>query len=398
MKFFRKFDADDLPLLESLHIDGVLGIEDQDDGANGILRAPRLRSLSLPLPEFKTLQTAISLDNLVRLGIIGGGAYVHDLGDIIRILTLCHNLEVCSISRLDTHIFIESPAFMSRRIELPKLYSLSLTDWESFRDTWRLLNALHCPQLRHLRYEVQRLQQLPQWQDDPFQGISFRDIISAFLCRLTRPLEELDLIVASCGELDSREVLGLFPDLKRLSLRKAPSTINRWYPQDSTAHFHFVDSHLQSLTPKTGSQYHHTGFNGGSDDRRRHLQEMDNPPVSSEPHCRPACLCPKLEVFQCVGAIFSDAALADFVRSRSGSASHETDSRVGKLRKVDIVAYPPPVDPEFKSKTRKFIRELQAASGMALDVTFEPPLVHPLPPVGPRYSPYNGSESLGANW
>ncbi len=84
----------------------------------------------------------------------------------------------------------------------------------------------------------------------------------------------------------------------------------------------------------------------------------------------PMCAYPNLEVFNSVGASFSDAVLLDFLRSRRGTGNTEGNESFVRLRKASIVVTLPR-DGQKSESTRDHIKRLQAANPlMLLDLTF----------------------------
>ncbi|KAF9443042.1 hypothetical protein P691DRAFT_809556 [Macrolepiota fuliginosa MF-IS2] len=395
--FFNEFNASDLPLLESLHIEGDRRRRDQASlditslsRKDGILQAPRLHNLSLASYIPRLLELCLRWDDLTYLDL---GSRSLSLEDVAKALARCPNLEACSISimtpshqsptGLPTHDF--------RQVALPKLRTLVVISRPAWTETawtdntgWMdnttvLFDNLSTPALRHLSYE----RTAHVWPDSP-TTVGFEDrlltSLRSFFRKLVHPLEELDLWTNPFSGKCAVDILPLLPDLKRLSLRgyvfpqlgplDIPSPLSLSLPMDDEFLAHFTPQQ-DDIIPLS--------LSGSGDDVGTSLAFV--------------CLCPKLDTFRCTDALFSDHAILEFLRSRSIDHSKHN---VSHIRRVSISFSPCRTlntsDGGIQGMKDQ-IDVLQKESGIVMDIRAIPILSPPSTPphsLPTRYSPFDG--------
>lgn len=391
--FFERFRAADVPLLEKIHLQNarVLDATPLFNGPSfdltlltkedSILRAPRLRSLSILPCGSDVLQLPIKWENITRLNLSWN---IFHYQEVVRALRLCPNLEACVIASSDPKSFDAAEVL---ELTLPKLLSLTVIDeCETESDLSRLLKGLHAPNLRHFTYDRR-----PHWPPPEHGAYSLDDTLNAlplFFANLIHPLEELELHTDSIFRDDVMKILNMVPALKRLSLRGTgrpmgvpppPLQYDRFLPL-----FLFGNAELKQLTPgKGGFRLPPTGLlttpSTSTDDG-----DDDGPP--SDRHRD--CLCPRLEVFHCTGSMFSDATMLDFLQARS---LHYKTFNITQLKKASISFVS---GKEQSSDTQSQLDMLKRDAGLGLSIVYSKAKKARHRPRRYAYSPYDGLNSL----
>lgn len=385
--FFTQFSASDLPLLESLHIEGYRRRRDMSEfdfsslsREDGVLQAPRLRNLSLSSYLHRLLELRVRWKNLTCLDL---GSRSIPLDDVAKALAMCPNLEVCTISIISPGHYSPIGSLPQRmeHLTLSKLRSLSVIHRSTCSDnTVMLFENISAPALRHLSYE----RTAHVWPDSPStRGSEDRltDSLRLFLRKLVHPLEELDLWINPFSGKHVVDILPLVPELKRLSLKgygiPPPDLLDT--PPSPSLSLPMDDQFLAYFNPRTGS-ISPLSLSDDEDD---------------EDHVFPkfSCLCPKLEVFHCTDALFSDEGILEFLRSRS--VDHRKHN-VAHLRRVSVL-FRPAGQLRFGdggTGLKSQIERLREETGMMVHLqSFPCPSVPSIPPhmsPPPRYSPYDG--------
>jgi hypothetical protein len=310
-------NGDEWNSLEEFHIDSMFppDIEEEDD-IDSDWMPPKLRSLSLPFNGFMTFQPNADYKRLTELGITRASYGTYELGRIVEILLAVPLLRNLSISGFYTSVGFGSSPFLQHAVHLSHLESLSITDYQPRAHIWAFLRVLHTPRLRHWKHYLTLFHRSAK---------EYLTALSIFLSRLEKPLEELDLHTSSCST-NFREVLGLLPGLKRLSLGNPHGSYSHWFEGGSTKNI--GDFHLSCLTE--GFRF---DWESGSD----HTFYTDDD-IASLPS---TIYCPRLEVIKCVchGQSLSESMLLDFLRFRTGSGAKAAD--ITPLKKVDIFTESP---------------------------------------------------------
>ncbi|KAJ3570921.1 hypothetical protein NP233_g4091 [Leucocoprinus birnbaumii] len=328
-----RIHSEDVPLLEELQIiDNIASMgwtvssEDVDiisafSRQDGVLCAPRLRSLSLPHYIAHTLSKDMRWERITSLDI----TYHHIpfLGDFGRIAIQCSNLTHLTIAFTpvwstfqgsdpwpSSFIGETDPLSPPLLIPLPSLQYLSILARPANDDgVYQTLTALSTPALRHLTWQRPSVDPL-----DPPVESRMVESFEVFVARLVNPLEELHLILDFVCETTLIDILSLVPSLKRLSLAGEPPHIPPYSPlyvSSSQLSRFFGDHFLQEFTP---------GTLPGRDEDVMNI----GPEGSGGPRM---FLCPDLEVVHFLGVEFTPESVAMFLRSRAAT----------NLRKLSIL-------------------------------------------------------------
>lgn len=385
--FFAEFAASDFPSLESLHIDGDYDMDLTPPSpidlvaplkGDNILQAPLLRVLSLPTYTPHVFDLGLQWKNITGLN-LGNSSLL--LGEISRALTLCPNLEFCSVSPLPGPRYLTltgspSPYDMAE-VVLPRLQTLVVVNRSGIDETSRrLFSCLSAPALRHLSYS--RTSHV--YPDSPGvrdSEILLSDAIRSFLQRLIHPLEELSIWTNPFHGTFVMDILPLVPELKRLSLKgRATLGSDSVYspplhpldcPMDDLFLANFIPNHIEEIRSPISFE--------GDDD-----SESDESSIYRQ------CVCPKLEVLYLSDAHFTDSMVVDFLRSRS--TNRQTDN-VAHLRRVSI--YFNSLHDQSVEITRQ-IESIERETGLRVDLRHPTAPFRPFPPSFPAYSPspYSG--------
>lgn len=416
-EFFNLYGAEDVPLLEKAHFDGiqvprpVSGDSHPPDFAaavrdNGILHAPRLRSVSIPRYATKTLQLPVRWNELTELN-LSNGAF--SLQDILKALGRCPNLHSCSISVSDWNTEVAFDELHSLpKVVLPKLKMLMLKDDMGQQDMPVLLESLIAPQLHHLTFRRGM-----NWGGESYPDLQpLMKALDTFFRTLIQPLQELELEANSLSLESVMQILGMVPGLKRLSLEsygKAETTPEEtpfiWTTPNS---FHFTDEPLRRFIPKVVTiRYQSAGpppaqVNRADDDDsypdsvsdtstldevREGLLSYPSASSGSETKTVIGRLCPKLEVFHCSGAMFSESSFLEFLRARS--LKHQ-ELDVAHLQRVSVSYVPGRKQSEDFTNQ---VLDLGVQTGMSVYLNYTKPLI--LPPLhrDTLFSPYQGVDN-----
>ncbi|KAF9444966.1 hypothetical protein P691DRAFT_806405, partial [Macrolepiota fuliginosa MF-IS2] len=378
VEFFDRFDASEVPLLESLHINSYNNPAPQDiiptmSKPNSILRAPRLHALSIPSYSKDIPKLGIQLQNFTGLSI--KDSYLLPPREIVKILGHCPNLRTCAIStwsppsRLGGHA--PSPVEPIVAVVIPKLESLAVSGGTSIRRyTNQLLKTLVTPALRHLSIPLppQPAGSATSEPDDICGSLS------SFLRHLIDPLEELQLKSRTLAPRSIADILSLVPGLKRLSFSGC-RTSSRAIQEEALPSPRAHDFVLAQLTP--GNDW--GGICGSQPD-----DQYSRTPTS---------LCPKLEVLHYMNAEFLDNEFLDFLRSRT--IDHRQHS-VSHIRMVSVHFHRREQDSakEMDLDLRRGIEALERKTGVRVDCRYNisrpTPGPRPLQPIIMTYSPFDG--------
>ncbi|KAF9450500.1 hypothetical protein P691DRAFT_810177 [Macrolepiota fuliginosa MF-IS2] len=401
--FFNRYSANDVPLLEKVHFDGLQvprppsGETCPPDFAaavrkGGILHAPQLRSVSIPRYAVQVLQLPLRWSELIELNLSDGAFSLHDT---LKALAQCPSLLDCSISVsdwYDTVVYGESNE--PPKVVLPKLEVLTLKDDMGRYGIPLLLGSLIAPQLRHLSFRLGM-----NWGGEVYLDMgSWLRAFRIFFGGLIEPLQELDLSANALPGDVVVEVLEMLPGLKRLSIEsfgKAETGLDEQAPFVWTIpnSFNFTDVQLKMFIPNTSSaippphaQTSRNSSDADSDfDADIDTREAASPASRSGNKPVIGCLCPNLEVFSCSGAMFSESLLIDFLHAR---AVRHRELRVAHLRKVNVKFVP------GRKKSEDFadqVKELAEQTGISVFLNYIKPLVLPASMRrNTSFSPYQG--------
>lgn len=416
-EFFGLYSANDVPLLEKAHFDGIQvprpasGESHPPDFVaairdNGILHSPRLRSVSIPRYGAKILQLPIRWSELIELN-LSNGAF--SLQDILKALAQCPSLLNCSVSVSDWNsVVVFDELYTPPKVVLPKLEVLMLKDDMGGHDMPALLESLIAPQLQHLAFRRGM-----NWGGELYSDL--RPLMRAFgvfFHSLIQPLQELWLEANSLPGDAVMQLLEMLPGLKRLSIEsfgKAETAPDEQTPFVWTTpnSFYFTDAQLRRFIPKvltirvqltpspapTGSDANDTDSDLVSDSDAPPDETsqglLTSPSTSSRSESKTIIgrLCPSLEVFCCSGAMFSESLFLEFLRARS-IRHHELG--VAHLRRASVSFVP------GRKKSEDFARrvlELGKQTGMGVHLNYMKPLT--LPPLhrDSLFSPYQGIDT-----
>ncbi|KAF9447527.1 hypothetical protein P691DRAFT_760723 [Macrolepiota fuliginosa MF-IS2] len=200
------------------------------------------------------LDIRIQWKQLTTLNLGSSSFYIDE---VTKVLTMCPNLEVCSVS-LSTSgnqspLITPPPPLPSLQIAelcLPKLRTLSIFNCSSWNDhVIVLFENLSTPALRHLSYR----RTVRVWPDSPVTrdaDNAFMAALCAFLRRLVLPLEELEFYTRPFIGNNVLKILPLVPGLKRLSLR-GYSMDSRYHLDSPSLIIRMDDEFLEYFIPDT---------------------------------------------------------------------------------------------------------------------------------------------------
>jgi hypothetical protein len=296
---------------------------------------------------------------------------------------------VCSIlvHTMDRDAAGASAPWQTARLVLPVLRTLSLMSRSTAdSEATSFLEIISTPSLRHLSYEQALFVDWPDGVPRSSLGPEFISAFGSFLHRLTHPLEELTICTNPFSAKCALEILRLVPELKRLSLRgylpgpwhsrTAPLPIElQGHLMDDLLLGRFIPS--RSTVVSSGSVL--PSFTGPEEDEAAEYQDAG---------ARFPCLCPKLEVFECSDAMFSNRRVLEFLRSRTVQR-HELRGVV-HLRRASIALSPwrLSLHPE-EGDLGNELRALEHETGLLVGL-MQPPPIEPLYPPPPAF----GSEPL----
>ncbi|KAF5353494.1 hypothetical protein D9756_008020 [Leucocoprinus leucothites] len=368
--FLNQLSGSQLPMLQSLHIEGDRPRRRSSEPVNidplvkedSILSAPSLRVLSLPTFYSRFLQLRASWEHITGLDLGARGVM---LVDIDKALRWCPNLESCRVSVIASGAGPDetpplSGFFEMEPLTLSKLQSLHVVVRSSWNtSTCSFLERLTTPALVHLSYE-----QLDHawWHDTPSgsqnHGSSeMATSLCSFLKRLTYPLEELEFTQISFSGAWVMKILPLVPSLKRLSLKgfEAPVDDPHRTPPLSPS-FPLNDFILSHFIPEETLNLDSLKDLASPADER--LEDVSTLP----------CFCPNLEVLHCVDATFSRQALLQFLRARTVDRHIHN---LAHIRRVNIsynATQSEAISDEEDSDFEREIRALEKETGVLVGV------------------------------
>ncbi|KAF5353248.1 hypothetical protein D9756_008018 [Leucocoprinus leucothites] len=414
--FFSRFSASDVPLLEEIHVQGHLFPNSPPlmhgpsfdlknlSREDSILRAPRLRSISVFPVGPQLLQIPLKWENITKLNL---SRNIYHYYEVTRVLILCTNLEACVISSMELR---GDAGDSTIDISLPRLQYLSIIDdLDIERNISLLLKGLHTPNLRHLAYERRLHWTLP--------GYGLEEIIetlSIFLKRLIHPLEEMELSADSILDYDVMQFLDLVPSVKRLALKSTGRPVDLRaipYPSRDPV-FLFGNSQLLTLTPGKGGwsvpprrNPHVPAFDDDTsgdwditlDAESDHDQQQTSSQHDQEQLSTKKWLCPNLEVVQFTGSMFDDNTMLKFLKART---IHHQKHNVARLRKASIVFVS---GREQESSTVAELETLERETSLKVKVMWHKTAKTRARQKRHHYSPYDGLEaapnsSFGEYW
>ncbi|KAJ3570781.1 hypothetical protein NP233_g4175 [Leucocoprinus birnbaumii] len=385
--FLNRLDGSDVPMLQSLHIEGDKPRRYPDkidisllSRENSILRVPSLRVISLPTFYSQLSELQAPWGQLTGLDL---GARGLELSDVDKMLRLCPDLESCRIRIVDYGLEFDpaSPvdAYQMTPITLFKLQTLHVVVDSSCSLTSSInalfLDHLTTPTLVHLTYEQlgyslhpRRRFSVDSTTSNVTQTIDNHSLLLTSLCsfllRLTYPLEELDYRQQEFSVTWAQKILPLVPNLKRLSLKgyeiAAPAIV----------HPPLLHSALPSAPPSPTNDfilYQLMPTEAFNHDNMMQISISDD---GFEQAGALPCFCPHLEVFKCFDATFTPQAILQFLRART--VDHEINN-LAHLRKVSIAysfAHGNSIlwTQEDGYKLEKEIRKLEKKTGVQVEV------------------------------
>lgn len=392
--FFSRYKASDLPLLEKLHIDGSrcntskftrAGAMKALSREDSFLYCPKLRWISLPLLGELIIEAPVQWSQITVLNL--NGACSCSLFQIMHTLSLCPNLlglSVCfDISSSSADLSLE------QTVSLPHLYYLCVVDHCTSFDSVRFFNHLCAPSLRCIAYD--RYPPSP-WLSHIITPESlspklFR-ALESFISKARQPVEELSLQYDWLIEGDLFRFLSLLPDLRRLSLRgNGRSTKPSFFTDSLPQPLLFDDMLFENLLIIPDKKDIVIITKDVSDRGSLSIGEDSNDSDDNDGFSRPVGItrlsdcdeggevwqetynffCPKLQILQCTGAMFSGDSILKFVRSRACPSKRFGISRV---RGVDI-SFPLGVEKPSDDLLNE-IKALAEENGISLFLHFMP--------------------------
>jgi hypothetical protein len=376
MDILMEITTDDLPLLELFCIQrGTFKILCRSlSKKGGILHAPLLRVLSIHECSLRLFDLPVQSRKLTGLDL---GTFCIDLPDTLKLLTLCSNLETCSVSieALDSTLSspTTSPSSSSgHEIVLSKLRTLTVYGQSTYRNNapLTLFDRLSTPALQHFVYK--NLIWLPGpavVSPDPLSSLK---VFRSFFQLLNEPLEELDLDAKNFTTSYLMGFLYLFPGLKRLSLR-------HFFDPPGPSDWAFSNRLLLGFIP-----YEHRS-------PCLSCSLIENQEEEAHDSIFPsfACLCPNLEVLKIVGAFVSKHLLLELLHTRLVDYDKYN---IARLCRFSISFDPRPEDDDV---TMEEIIGLSEESGSLVKLTHLPAATFEMPPLMPPDidSPYDGIQT-----
>jgi len=236
--FVPRIRATDVPLLEKIHFDNTIGYhsvlsspDTRPRRESGILRAPKLRSVSLVQFEPHVFHLPLCWNQLTELSLSGpipAWRTIEGLSisESLAILTFCPNLEYFSVQLSFTGFTaLTNGDYGLPRVTMTKLFGLAVTETND-TDSSPFFCHITAPVLRHLKFR----RTSPGSYIHPLdftQSHSLRSIhipLEMFIRRVNKPIEEFELDALFMSETDVIKCLKLMPGLKKLSLWSCGST------------------------------------------------------------------------------------------------------------------------------------------------------------------------------
>jgi hypothetical protein len=387
-EFFHLVNASDLPLLEVLHLEGDL-VRGRDplsldisppSRKGGILFSPLLRALSLPDYSQRLLELPVQWGQVTALNL---ARRMLPLPEIINVLTLCSELQRCSVS-------ISTPDPQSLQpivdaadvplIVLPNLRALKVIGKSNRNDNvFTFIDKIITPKLRHFAYE-RTVNTFPS----PFVPITpdlepsqLMNSLSSFFQRLSEPLEEFDYWSNSLTRRGMMEVLSCLSGLKRLSLKD----FNVAYLSYADAE-EFLSKRL--LNDRFLARFIPYEY------RTQYIFDQDSEGEEEEDYfTSPICLCPKLEVLKIVDAVYSERALLELLRFRSVDHHKYNVSRLH----IASITFKDCENPDTIGRVKnmaKQITRLEKDTGLMVKLEYPGPIWPSIQYFVNNTSPYNG--------
>lgn len=332
--FLQKCREVEFPFLQYLCIDGGhnFGVEGANDELKdaGFLEAPELRSVWLILYGSRVVQLPLPWGkltefNMCNLSSVWEPRKALTIPDALALLSWCPNLTFCSLplSDVGTSYNLSSRESASMMARLQGLRGLTIQCDVNPRTFFAQLDI---PSLCYFLYH-QELPRSAELQLDGFDR-SLHVALTPFIQRVVQPVEELQLFATYLTVRDIIACLELFPGLRRLSLLGSMALSSNWW--DTVTRLYIGETILRRFMQRTipvedvvdETEVHDSpdSVDGTSDSE--HGSEASSP-----------CLCPKLDMFSCSGAFFSDETMLDFIRFRS--LYHERNG-VSHLRWINV--------------------------------------------------------------
>jgi hypothetical protein len=386
-------NASDLPLLEVLHLEGDL-VRGRDPTTldispplrkGGVLFSPLLRVLSLPDYSQRLLELPVQWRQITGLNL---ARRMLPLQDIIKVLTLCANLQVCSISISTPDQQTFQPIVPSSDIPLivlPNLRTLKVIGKSGRNDNMiTLIDKILTPKLRHFAYERSvNTYPSPFIPASPIlEPLRLMKSLCSFFQRLNEPLEEFDYWSNSLTRRGMMEVLSCVPGLKRLSLRDFnTSFFNQADADEFISKRPFNDRFLAQFIP-----YEY---------RMRCLfdpEDEDEDEDEDDGFPSHICLCPKLEVLNSANAVYSERILLEFLRSRTVD-HHKYNVSHLHIARITFKDFEKPDAMGQVKDIAKQIERLEKDTGLVVKLEYPLPLGPPIQPFFDDTSPYNGIQT-----
>jgi hypothetical protein len=268
--FLPRVRPSDVPLLEKIYFDSAMGYHGVPGSPgtgsrreSGLLKAPKLRSVSLIQFEPHVLHLPLRWNRLTELNLSGSIPTWQpieglSITETFAILTLCPNLEYFSVQlSLTGFTPLENGDYGLPKVTMNKLLGLSVTETNNI-DSSPFFWHLTTPALRHLKFRRTSPNSYIS-PPDLTQSQGLRSIhvpLAMFLRRADKPIEEFELDALYMSEADVMRCLSLMPGLKKLSLWSygtsnavsspyATPTVAPW----ENSLFTFEDRHMKRFVP-----------------------------------------------------------------------------------------------------------------------------------------------------
>jgi len=230
--FLPRIRASDVPLLEKIHFDSAIGYQSvlsspdmSPRRESGILRAPKLRSVSLVQFEPHVFHLPLCWNQLTELNLSGSipswpAIEGLSISESLAVLTFCPNLEYFGVHLSFTGFTtLANGDYGLPRVTMTKLFGLAVTETNDV-DSSPFFCHITAPALRHLKFR----RTSPGSYTSPLdftQSHSLKSIhipFEMFIRRVNKPIKEFELDALYMSETDVLECLSLMPGLTKLSL------------------------------------------------------------------------------------------------------------------------------------------------------------------------------------
>lgn len=268
--FLPRIRASDVPLLEKIHFDSAIGYNSVLDSPDmnprresGILRAPKLHSVSLVQFEPHVFHLPLCWNQLTELNLSGSiptwrAIEGLSISESLAVLTFCPNLEYFGVHLSFTGF--TAPAngdYGLPKVTMTKLFGLAVTETNNI-DSSPFFCHITAPILRHLKFR----RTSPGSYINPLdltQSHSLKSIhipLEMFIRRVNKPIKEFELDALYTSETDVLKCLSLMPGLTKLSLWSDGPTGTTVSPHATPAIpswenslFNFDDRNLKRFVP-----------------------------------------------------------------------------------------------------------------------------------------------------